>query len=122
MPRERIPAVNIWTTRGLLFRPRLGRNQPRYTVIDDQLPVMLAGVLNKSPGKIAEPGLLLAERIHQQIAQSAVAFALDQCGSVTKGLLHEIDHCGLGAVVGGLGIAALRWFDPLHRIDEVVIG
>lgn len=86
-----------------LFRARLRRHEARHAVVDDELPVMLAGVLDQAPGEIRKSDLLVGERINVQLAHSAVALALDERRAVREGLLDVRDHVGLGLEVGGLG-------------------
>src|SRR5579864_7682510 len=116
------PSIILPLLRALLFRARFRRNQAGYAVIDDQLPIVLAAVLDEFVGIIEDPNLLVSEGIDDGIGESLVAFGLDGGGSVGEGLLNEGDDFGLG-----LELVALRVFLggrllANHVIDEVVVG
>src|ERR1039458_3200519 len=77
-------------------------------------------MLDNLPSPVGEAGLLAREWIGVQVAESAVAFALDQRRAIREGLLHKFDHSRFGLVVGSFGVAGGR-LHTSRRIDEVVV-
>ena len=68
----------------LFLGTRLRRDQACEAVVNDQLAIVLATVLDESVGVIEDPNFLVAERLLDCAGQAFLAFRLDGCGAVGK--------------------------------------
>src|SRR5215468_7784710 len=87
----------------LLLWPRFGRNETVRSVINHELAVMLAGMLDQSVGKIVEAGLRWTTSSNLRI-HTLVALGFNQVGAVLHALFDERNHLGSCLVVIRLGI------------------
>ena len=79
----------------LLLWARFGRHHPVDPVIDDQLAVVFARVLDQAVGQIGQPVLPGGSRILDDTRHSRVALGFNQVGAVFHALSHKRYHLGL---------------------------
>src|SRR6266568_1159802 len=77
-------------------------------------------MLENTPCTIRKTALLIRKWIDEQIAQSAIALALDEGRAIGEGGLDVLHNRRLGLEVGALGIAGRRCH-PFDRVDEEVV-
>src|SRR5271168_5391107 len=105
-----------------LFFAGFGGNQAVDAVIDDELAVVFAGMLDEAVGEVGDVQLLFGVGLGEDFAHALVAFGFDDGGAVFDGLFHEGDNVGLGFQVVALGVVGIARLLALRGIGEVVHG
>ena len=98
----------------LLLRPRFRRHQSGDAVVNDQLAVVFAGMLEQAPSHIGDAHLLIREWIDDQIVHSLVALLLDRGRSVGKCFLHKLTTTAAFVLYWSrLGSSSAGGFSPI---------
>jgi hypothetical protein len=97
-----------------LSRPRCWRHQVVRAIVDDQLAVVLAAVLD---GGHPDRGVVRQSipKRFRGIVQTRVALLLNHLRSVRDGLFHELHHVGLGLELVARRIVAFTEVRPEVR-------
>ena len=90
-------------------------------VVDDELAVVFAGMLDEAVGQVVNARLLVGEGIDEQVGHSFIAFGLDGGGAVGEGFLHKGDDVGFGFVDGAFGVLIHFGFVSADGVGEEIV-
>src|ERR1700733_10426897 len=66
-----------WYPDNLFLGARLGRDEAGDAVVDDELAIVLAGMLDEGVGRVIDAVLLVLEGIDDHVGHSLIAFCFD---------------------------------------------